>query len=101
MPVGATLPRAGRPVGALRQLLPVAPTSATVAAGAAAEAQRSGSSAKAARTREEIELVFDKNKSAIYSLYSRALRENPALQGKVVLEFCATLTTVKSLVRKA
>lgn len=51
-----------------------------------AEAQRSGKSAKAARTREEIELVFDKNKSAIYSLYSRALRENPALQGKVVLE---------------
>jgi TonB family protein len=52
----------------------------------APEAQRSGKSAKAARTREEIELVFDKNKSAIYSLYSRALRENPALQGKVVLE---------------
>ncbi len=55
-------------------------------AGAAPEAQRSGKSTKAARTREEIELVFDKNKSAIYSLYSRALRENPALQGKVVLE---------------
>jgi TonB family protein len=61
-------------------------SSATTEAGAAAEAQRSGKSAKAARTREEIELVFDKNKSAIYSLYSRALRENPALQGKVVLE---------------
>jgi TonB family protein len=60
--------------------------SATAAAGAGAEAQRSGSSVKAARTREEIELVFDKNKSAIYALYSRALRENPALQGKVVLE---------------
>ena len=53
---------------------------------AAPEARRSGTSAKAARTREEIELVFDKNKSAIYALYSRALRENPALQGKVVLE---------------
>lgn len=61
-------------------------SSATTESGAAAEAQRSGKSAKAARTREEIELVFDKNKSAIYSLYSRALRENPALQGKVVLE---------------
>jgi TonB family protein len=61
-------------------------SSTTVAAGAAAEAQRSGSSVKAARTREEIELVFDKNKSAIYALYSRALRENPGLQGKVVLE---------------
>ncbi len=61
-------------------------TSTTTEASAAPEAQRSGKSAKAARTREEIELVFDKNKSAIYSLYSRALRENPALQGKVVLE---------------
>jgi periplasmic protein TonB len=61
-------------------------SAATTESGAAAEAQRTGNSAKAARTREEIELVFDKNKSAIYSLYSRALRENPALQGKVVLE---------------
>ena len=61
-------------------------SSATTESGAAADVQRSGKSAKAARTREEIELVFDKNKSAIYSLYSRALRENPALQGKVVLE---------------
>jgi periplasmic protein TonB len=52
----------------------------------AAEAQRSGHSSKAARTREEIELVFDRNKSAIYAIYSRALRDNPALQGKVVLE---------------
>lgn len=61
-------------------------SSATTESGVAPEAQRSGKSAKAARTREEIELVFDKNKSAIYSLYSRALRENPALQGRVVLE---------------
>ena len=61
-------------------------SSATTESGVAPEAQRSGKSAKAARTREEIELVFDKNKSAIYSLYSRALRENPALRGKVVLE---------------
>jgi TonB family protein len=52
----------------------------------APEATRSGKSGKASRTREEIELVFDKNKSAIYALYSRALRDNPALQGKVVLE---------------
>ncbi len=51
-----------------------------------AEAQRTGKSSKAARTREEIELVFDRNKSAIYAIYSRALRDNPTLQGKVVLE---------------
>jgi protein TonB len=52
----------------------------------AAEAQRSGKSSTAARTREEVELVFDRNKSAIYAIYSRALRDNPGLQGKVVLE---------------
>ncbi len=48
---------------------------------------RTGSSGKAARSREEIEMVFDRNKGAIYALYSRALRENPQLQGKLVLEF--------------
>ena len=60
--------------------------SSGVDAAPAAEAQRSGRSSKAARTREEVELVFDRNKSAIYAIYSRALRDNPALQGKVVLE---------------
>jgi len=38
-----------------------------------------------ARSREEIERVFDQNKSAIYALYNRALRQNPSLEGKVVL----------------
>jgi TonB family protein len=48
---------------------------------------RTGNSNRAARSREEIELVFDRNKGAIYALYSRALREHPELQGKMVLEF--------------
>jgi len=51
-----------------------------------AAARRKGQSKKAARSREEIELVFDKNKGAIYALYNRALRRNPLLQGKVVLK---------------
>jgi TonB family protein len=51
-----------------------------------AQASRSGSGGKASRSREEIEIVFDRNKSAIYSLYSRALREQPELQGKVVVQ---------------
>jgi protein TonB len=50
------------------------------------EVERSGRSLKASRSREEIELVFDRNKSAIYALYTRALRDKPTLQGKVVLE---------------
>lgn len=48
-------------------------------------ARRSGSSGKASRSREEIELVFDKNKGAIFALYNRALRRNPSLEGKLVL----------------
>ena len=45
-----------------------------------------GSSGKASRSIEEIKLVFERNKGAIYAIYNRALREEPGLQGKVVLE---------------
>jgi periplasmic protein TonB len=45
-----------------------------------------GNSGKASRSTEEIKLVFDRNKGAIYAIYNRALREDPGLQGKVVLE---------------
>ena len=48
-------------------------------------ARRTGTSGKASRSREEIELVFDKNKGAIFSLYNRALRRDPTLEGKLVL----------------
>jgi TonB family protein len=44
-----------------------------------------GGGQKAARSREEIEMVFDQNKGAIHALYNRALRSNPGLQGKLVL----------------
>ncbi len=53
--------------------------------GPAGGARRSGSSGKASRSREEIELVFDKNKGAIFALYNRALRRDPSLEGKLVL----------------
>lgn len=39
-----------------------------------------------ARTESEIARVFEENKGAIYSMYNRALRGDPSLQGKVVLE---------------
>ncbi|HVC02787.1 MAG TPA: AgmX/PglI C-terminal domain-containing protein [Steroidobacteraceae bacterium] len=47
---------------------------------------RRGGSGMASRSAEEVALVFDKNKGAIYALYTRAIRRNPALQGKVVVE---------------
>ena len=55
------------------------------AGGAGGNLQRSNSG-KASRSIEEIKLVFERNKGAIYSIYNRALREEPGLQGKVVLE---------------
>ena len=61
-------------------------TSSTLAAQADDGVKRGSGSTKAARSREEIELVFDRNKGAIYALYSRALRDKPDLKGKVVLE---------------
>jgi periplasmic protein TonB len=48
-------------------------------------ARRTGVSGKPSRSREEIELVFDENKAGIFALYNRALREDPTLEGKLVL----------------
>ena len=45
-----------------------------------------GASGKASRSIEEIKLTFERNKGAIYAIYNRALREDPTLQGKVVVE---------------
>ena len=40
----------------------------------------------AQRDLEKIQITFDRNKSAIFSMYNRALRSSPELQGKVVLK---------------
>jgi periplasmic protein TonB len=45
-----------------------------------------GGSGKASRSIEEIKLVMERNKGAIYAIYNRALRDDPGLQGKVVIE---------------
>ena len=37
------------------------------------------------RTDEEIQIVFDRYKAALYRIYNRELRSNPTLQGKMVL----------------
>lgn len=54
------------------------------------EAEQKGGAAQNDRTRgrsiEQIQLTLDRSKGALYTLYHRALRANPALQGKVVLE---------------
>ncbi len=44
-----------------------------------------GSSAANTRTDEEIQIVFDRHKSALYRLYNRELRQDPTLKGQMVL----------------
>ncbi len=53
--------------------------------GGGAETRRTAGG-KAGRSQEEIERVFQRNKGGIFALYNRALRKDPSLQGKVVLE---------------
>jgi TonB family protein len=77
----------GAGAGSLTGHNTTAVNSRIAAVGSDNRATRTGSSGKGARSQEEIELEFDRNKGAIYALYSRALRERPELQGKMVLEF--------------
>lgn len=37
------------------------------------------------RSEEDVTIVFDQNKSKLYSIYNRARRKNPGLKGKIVL----------------
>ena len=56
------------------------------ASNTAGGAVKRGASGKPTRPLEDVRLVFERNKGAIYSIYNRALREDPTLQGKVVVE---------------
>lgn len=76
----------GSGAGALADHNTTAVSSRIAADAARSRVTRAGNSGKAARSQEEIELVFDRNKGAIYALYSRALRERADLQGKLVLQ---------------
>ncbi|HEY0682427.1 MAG TPA: AgmX/PglI C-terminal domain-containing protein [Steroidobacter sp.] len=61
-------------------------TSAVLTQQAQNNVQRGAGNRKASRSEEEIALVFDRNQGAINSIYQRALRDVPTLQGKVVFE---------------
>jgi TonB family protein len=58
-----------------------------IAQAATAEHVTHGTSGRASRPEEEIARILDRNKGAIYALYERVLRQQPDLQGKLVLEF--------------
>ncbi|MBL3600809.1 MAG: TonB family protein [gamma proteobacterium endosymbiont of Lamellibrachia anaximandri] len=54
--------------------------------GGGSRAKKVAKDYSAQRTEEEVQLVFDRNKGALYSIYNRALRKNPSLMGKMLLE---------------
>lgn len=65
----------------------VALTRATSGINAIATADTAASSGarRGGRSDEEIQIVFDRHKSALYRLYQRELRNDATLQGKVIL----------------
>jgi len=56
-----------------------------IAAIGGADRPKSRSGPGSSRTDEEIQIVFDRYKASFYRLYNRELRNNPTLQGQVVL----------------
>ena len=75
--------------------------SSKIAANTPKQSAKRSKSGKLVRAEYEIEQVFQKNKGAIYSIYNRALRKDPSLQGKVVIELTIAangrVTSVKIL----
>jgi outer membrane biosynthesis protein TonB len=55
-------------------------------AGSGTPAETAGAGAPRQRSIEDVRRVFDANKGAIFAIYHRALRADPALRGEVVLE---------------
>ncbi len=49
------------------------------------QARKKKSRSGGVRAEEDITIVFDQNKSKLYSIYNRARRKNPDLKGKIVL----------------
>ncbi len=73
-----------------RKVTEVAQSEQVVAAVAAEKAVQAEAAAR--RTSEELRRTIDANKSAIYSIYNRALRKQPSLRGAVTPELVVEST---------
>lgn len=73
--------------GSGQEMSGVAITQATSSIGTGGGTDRplAGGGPGLGRTDEEIQIVFDRHKSALYRLYNRELRKNPTLKGQMVL----------------
>jgi len=80
----------------------VSRVASSIGTGGTADRPMSGG-AFAGRTDEEIQIVFDRYKAALYRLYNRELRKDPTLRGQIILKltiepdgsvsFCALQST--------
>jgi len=63
----------------------VAQVKSAIAGQGAKEAKPLSSGTRPARTDEEIQILFDRYKAALYRIYNTELRKDPTLRGKMVL----------------
>src|SRR6185369_2752403 len=76
---GARIGQGGNGVGLVKSAI------AGTGAKDAKEAKAAGSGGRAGRTDEEIQILFDRYKAALYRIYNTELRKDPTLRGKMVL----------------
>ena len=81
----AALSRGGGGGGGAMAGVAVTQATSSIGGGGADRPTAGGGSATAGRTDEEIQIVFDRHKAALYRLYNRELRRDPTLRGQMVL----------------
>jgi hypothetical protein len=81
----AALSRGGGGGGGPMAGVEVTRASSSIGGGGADRPTAGGGGATAARTDEEIQIVFDRHKAALYRLYNRELRRDPTLRGQMVM----------------
>lgn len=85
----------------------VTQATSTIGSGTGSARPLAGGGPGLGRTDEEIQIVFDRHKAALYRLYNRELRKNPTLKGQIVLKLTiepdgsVSLCAVKSSDMKA
>lgn len=85
----------------------VTKATSTIGSGQGSDRPLAGGGPGLSRTDEDIQIVFDRHKSALYRLYNRELRKNPTLKGQIVLRLIiapdgsVTLCELKSTNMKA